>query len=60
MIAAVGLFVLIGIIILVLAFGLVLILLTFYYMLKKSPVVQEYGDYKLDSVKGKEDWEKKG
>jgi hypothetical protein len=55
-----GLYVLIGLIVLVLAIGLVMIVLTFYYMLKKKPVVQEYGNYALDDVEGKEDWEKKG
>ncbi len=59
-IAFLGLYALIGLVILVLAIGLVMILLAFYYMLKKKPVVQEYGDYTLDGVKGKEDWDKEG
>jgi hypothetical protein len=58
--AFLGLYVLIGLVILVVAIGLVMILLTFYYMLKKKPVVQEYGNYRLDDVNGKEDWDKKG
>jgi hypothetical protein len=59
-IAFLGLYALIGLVILVLAIGFVIILLAFYYMLKKTPVVQEYGNYTLDGVKGKEDWDKKG
>ncbi len=59
-IAFMGLFVLIAIFLLVVAFGLVMIFLAFYYMLKKKPEVQEYGDYTLDQVKGKEDWDKEG
>ncbi|MEE9116519.1 MAG: hypothetical protein V3U09_06455 [Thermoplasmata archaeon] len=59
-IAFLGVYVLIGLVILGVAIGLVMILLTFYYMLKEKPVVQEYGNYTLDSVKGKEDWVKKG
>jgi hypothetical protein len=58
-IAFLGIFVLIGLVILILAIGLVVILLAFYYMLKKEPVVQEYGNYSLDDVKGKEDWDKR-
>lgn len=59
-IAFFGLFLLIGIVLLVFAIGLVMIFMTFYYMLKKKPVVQEYGNYTLDQVKGKEDWDKEG
>ena len=59
-IAFFGLFLLIGIVLLVFAIGLVMIFMTFYYMLKKKPVVQEYGSYTLDQVKGKEDWDKEG
>ncbi|MEE9223730.1 MAG: hypothetical protein V3U51_03165 [Thermoplasmata archaeon] len=59
-VAFLGLFVLIGLVVFIVAFGLVMIPLTFYYMLKKKPVVQEYGNYTLDGVKGKEDWVKKG
>ena len=59
-IAFLGLFVLIGLVIFIVAFGLVMILLAFYYMLKKEPIVQEYGNYSLDGVKGKEDWDKIG
>ena len=59
-IAFLGVYVLIGLVILVMAIGLVMILLAFYYMLKKKPVVQEYGNYTVDGVKGKEDWDKKG
>lgn len=59
-IAFFGLFLLIGIVLLIFAIGLVVIFLAFYYMLKKEPVVQEYGSYTLDQVKGKEDWDKEG
>ncbi len=59
-IAFFGLFLLIGIVLLVIAIGLFLIFMTFYYMLKKKPVVQEYGSYTLDQVEGKEDWDKEG
>jgi hypothetical protein len=59
-IAFFGIFLLIGIVLLIFAIGLVMIFMTFYYMLKKKPIVQEYGNYTLDQVKGKEDWDKEG
>jgi hypothetical protein len=59
-IAAVGIFLLIGLIILIVAIGLVVILLGFYYMLRKTPEVEKFGRYTLDDAKGKEDWDKKG
>jgi hypothetical protein len=59
-IAFLGLYVLIGLVILIVAIGIVVIFLAFYYMLTKEPVVQEYGNYRLDDVNGKEDWDQKG
>ncbi len=38
--------------------GLLFILLGPYYMLTKTPTVEQGGDYRIDNIEGKEDWPK--
>ncbi|PXF53834.1 MAG: hypothetical protein C4B56_00055 [Candidatus Methanophagaceae archaeon] len=51
--ALIGLGVLIALIVLAVATGVALIFAIPYYLLAKKPKVDEYGDYKLENVKGK-------
>lgn len=44
----------------ILLVGIVLILATPYYLLAKRPVVEKFLSYRIESIKGKEDWKKKG
>lgn len=57
-IAFLGLFLFLGIIVLIVVIGLLFILLGPYYMLTKTPTVDESSDYRIDDIEGKEDWPK--
>lgn len=57
-IAFLGLFLFLGIIVLIVVIGLLFILLGPYYMLTKTPTVDESGEYRIDDIEGKEDWQK--
>lgn len=51
----IGFCVLIAIILFTIVTGIVLIVAVPYYLLAKEPKIDEYGNYTLDDVKGKED-----
>ena len=57
-IAFLGLFLFLGIVGAVFLIGLLFILLGPYYMLTKTPTVEQGGDYRIDNIEGKEDWPK--
>lgn len=50
-----GFGVLIGVILFTVVTGVVLILAVPYYLLAKKPKIEEYGNYRLEDVKGKEE-----
>ena len=56
----IGFGLLIAIILFALVTGVVLIFAVPYYLLAKKPKIEEYGSYKVEDVKGKEDDVKKG
>jgi membrane protein implicated in regulation of membrane protease activity len=51
----IGFGVLIAIILFTIVTGVVLIVAVPYYLLAKKPKIDEYGNYKLEDVKGKEE-----